>query len=153
MTFVIRAAAERDLDALAEFEVTIAKVSFEDEAVTDLAVHRGKLEKALVRDPDTLWVAATGEDDRVVGWLWLATNTNFLTQQRYANLRSLAVSADADTEVIGEALLRKAMDYAREHELTEITGKVHADNYGMRMLYRRVGLEPTHLTMRMRLTP
>jgi len=89
----------------------------------------------------------------VIGWLWLASNTNFLTQQKYANLRSLAVSADADTEVIGEALLRKAVDYARDHELTEITGKVHVDNYGMRMLYRRVGLEPVHLTMRMRLEP
>jgi ribosomal protein S18 acetylase RimI-like enzyme len=150
-SYVIRPAAERDLDALADFEVTIAKVSFDDEAVTDLAVHRGKLEKALVRDPDTLWVAASTDDDRPIGWLWLASNTNFLTQQKYANLRSLAVSADADTEVIGEALLRKAVEYARDHGLTEITGKVHADNYGMRMLYRRVGLEPTHLTMRMRL--
>lgn len=150
MSFVIRPAAERDLDALAEFEVTIAKISFEEDAVTDLAVHRGKLEKALTRDPDTLWVAADGAD-RAVGWLWLATNTNFLTGQKYANLRSLAVAPDADTETIGEALLDRAIDYAREHGLTEVTGKVHAENLGMRMLYRRAGMEPTHLTMRMRL--
>ena len=145
--FTIRLAAERDLDDLAAFEVVIAEVSFGDQAVTDPAVHRGKLEKALVRDPGSLFVAADAQD-RPIGWLWLASNTNFLTQERYANLRSLAVSPGEHSSEVGEALLRRGIRYAREHGLTEITGKVHVDNYVMRMLYRKVGLEPTFLTMR-----
>lgn len=149
-TFTIRPAAERDLDALAAFEVVIAEVSFGDQAVTDPAVHRAKLEKALVRDPDSLFVAVD-VDDRPIGWLWLASNTNFLTQDRYANLRSLAVSPGPHSSEVGEALLRRGIQYAREHGLAEITGKVHVDNYGMRMLYRKVGLEPVFLTMRGRL--
>lgn len=150
--FVIRPAAERDLDALAAFEVTIAENSFGDRAVTDLRVHRGKLQKALVRDPGSLFVAADA-DDHAIGWLWLATNTNFLTEERYATLRSLAVTPGPDSEVVAEALLRRGLQYAREHGLAEVTAKVHIDNYGMRVLYRRVGLEPVNLTMRGRLDP
>jgi len=149
-TFVIRLATEPDLDTLATFEVAIAKVSFDDDAVVDLATHRGKLAKALVRDPETLYVA-TYADDIPVGWLWLAINTNFLTQQRYANLRSLFVSPVPDRELIGEALLQRAVEYARGHGLTELTGKVHVDNYAMRTLYRRTGFDAVHLTMRRRL--
>lgn len=149
--FVLRRATERDLDVLVAFEMTIAEVSFGEEAVLDPAVHRGKLEKALVREPDKLIVAADA-DDRAVGFLWLAVNTNFLTQDRYANLRSLAVAQERpDREVIGEALLREGIDFSRRNGLTSITGKVHVDNYGMRMLYRRVGLGPVTLTMRARL--
>jgi ribosomal protein S18 acetylase RimI-like enzyme len=144
--FTIRAAAERDLDALVEYETVIAQVSFGDQAVVDPQVHRGKLEKALIRDPDSLFVAVD-PDDRPIGWLWLASNTNFLTQDRYATLRSLAVTPGPWSEEVGEALLRRGLRFAREHGLTQLTGKVHVDNYGMRMLYRRVGLEPTHLTM------
>jgi ribosomal protein S18 acetylase RimI-like enzyme len=150
-SFVIRPAADKDLDRLAAFEVVIAEVSFGSGAITDLATHRGKLAKALVRDPDSLYVAADGED-RAIGWLWLAANTNFLTGERYANLRSLAVAPEReDSDAIGEALLRRGIAFAREHGLTEVTGKVHVDNHGMRMLYRKVGLGPTFLTMRARL--
>ncbi|MGI5212799.1 N-acetyltransferase family protein [Plantactinospora sp. CA-290183] len=149
--FVVRQAAERDLDALTAFEITIAKISFGDGAITDPAVHRGKLEKALVREQENMFVAADAED-RAVGFLWLALNINFLTQDRYANLRSLAVDpAREDREQIGQALLDEGLAFARRAGVTTVTGKVHVDNYPMRMLYRRTGFLPTTLTMRARL--
>ena len=37
--------------------------------------------------------------------------------------------------------------------LTQLTGKVHAQNLGMRALYRKFGFEAAHLTMEKRLEP
>lgn len=147
MALTVRLAEERDLDALAGFEAEIARVSFADEAVTDLQTHRKKLAKALPRDRDGMFVADDGTG-RVVGWLWLAINQNFLTGERYANFRSLAVAPDADREAAVAALFEHAIAHAEQQEATSIVGRVHVDNTGMRVLYRRYGFEPAHLTMR-----
>lgn len=146
----IRQADERDLDALAAYEVTIAEVSFGDDAVTDPAVHRKKLAKALDRDRAGMFVA-TDDDDRPVGWLWLAINTNFLTGDRYANFRSLATSDLPGRDQVAADMIAHALEYASANKLTEIVGRCHVDNTGMRMLYRQFGFEPVSLTLRRRL--
>jgi predicted methyltransferase/L-amino acid N-acyltransferase YncA len=144
----VRLAETRDLPALADFEVRIAEVSFGEDAVTDPEVHHAKLAKALGRDRDGMLVAED-EQGRVVGWLWLAVNTNFLTGQRYANFRSLAVAPDAAPRT-AESLLDRALSYARHQGVTEVVGRVHVDNAPMRVLYRKYGFRPAHLTMRWR---
>jgi ribosomal protein S18 acetylase RimI-like enzyme len=144
----VREAREADLDALAAFEVAIAEVSFGEDAVTDPAVHRKKLAKALERDRASMFVAEDGAG-RPAGWLWLAINTNFLTGQRYANFRSLAVAPDA-APGIAEALLDHALAYARGLGVTEVVGRVHVDNHRMRVLYKKYGFAPAFLTMRWR---
>jgi ribosomal protein S18 acetylase RimI-like enzyme len=144
----VREAREPDLDALAAFEVAIAEVSFGEDAVTDPAVHRKKLAKALERDRASMFVAED-HGGRPAGWLWLAINTNFLTGARYANFRSLAVAPDA-APGIAEALLDHALAYARELGVTEVVGRVHVDNHRMRVLYRKYGFAPAFLTMRWR---
>ncbi len=40
---------------------------------------------------------------------------------------------------------------AEQAGLTQLTGKVHAANLGMRALYRKFGFTATHLTMERRL--
>ncbi len=147
---VIRTAEEGDLDDLARFEVAIAEVSFGSEAVTDPSVHKGKLAKALDRDRDSMFVAVDAAN-RAIGWLWFAVNTNFLTGQRYANFRSLAVAPGPESGRIGEALIEHALAFAKSHGLAEVVGRVHVGNDGMRVLYRKMGFEPVHLTMRRRL--
>lgn len=144
----VRLAEPRDLPELAAFEARIAEVSFGEDAVSDLDVHHRKLAKAMDRDRESMFVADDG-GGRVAGWLWLAINTNFLTGARYANFRSLAVApcAAADT---AEALLDRALSYARQRGVTEVVGRVHVDNAPMRVLYRKYGFEPAFLTMRWR---
>jgi ribosomal protein S18 acetylase RimI-like enzyme len=144
---VIRRAAERDIPAIIEFEIEIAKVSFKSRAVVDPAVHRQRLIRALERDQDTAFVAVD-ENDLAIGWLWMAANTNFVTQERYGNLRSLAVHHRAEGTGIADALLAHAIRRAREMNLPELTGKVHTSNLRMRTLYREHAFEPTFLTMR-----
>jgi GNAT superfamily N-acetyltransferase len=148
----VRPAQERDLDALAAFEVDIARISFPGEAVDDPQVHRRKLAKALEKDPAGMFVAVDAAD-RPVGWLWMAVNQNFLTGNRYVNFRSLAVADVPDRAAVGEALLERGLAFGRDAGATSVVGKVHFGNQGMRVLYRKYGFEAAHLTMRLRLDP
>src|SRR5690349_21112295 len=85
--YTLRHPAESDLDAMVQFEIDIARVSFAEEAVTDQEVHRKKLRKAQERDRDGMFLAVDNTTGKTVGWLWVAINTNFLTEDKYANFR------------------------------------------------------------------
>ncbi|WP_412541315.1 GNAT family N-acetyltransferase [Longispora sp. K20-0274] len=152
MAPTLRQATEADLDALVGYEIVIAQVSFGADAVVDPEVHRGKLAKGLTRDAEGMIVAVDG-DDAVIGWMWLAVNTNFLTEDRYINFRSLAVDPGPDSEAVGEALLAYGLDFARAKGAGEIVGKVYMGNQGMRVLYRKFDFEPVHLTLRRKIEP
>ncbi|WP_052337153.1 GNAT family N-acetyltransferase [Nocardioides alkalitolerans] len=152
--FHVRPARPDDVPAIADYEIAIARVSFGDGAITDPAQHAGRITKALDRDPRGCLVAESGTADaaggQVVGWLWMSINENFLTKERYATFRSLAVHPDLDattSPAVGRALIREGLAYAAEHGVAEVTGKVHSANVKMRMLYREFGFTPQHLTM------
>ena len=146
--YLIRAAGPDDLDAIAGFEVEIAKVSFGDEAVTDTGLHRRRVAGALGKAGEvTLVAVAEAAPARPVGWAWLSARTNSLTGARYGNFRSLAVADIADRSQVGELLLAAVLRAADEAGMGQLTGKVHASNLGMRTLYRKFGFEATHITM------
>jgi RimJ/RimL family protein N-acetyltransferase len=48
-------------------------------------------------------------------------------------------------------LLVAVIEAAAHGGLTQLTGKVHAQNLGMRALYRKFGFEAVHLTMEKKL--
>lgn len=149
--YLIRQATPDDLDAIAGFEVEIARVSFGDEAITDAALHRRRVGGALgAKGEITLVAVAEGAQQRPVGWGWLSGRTNSMTGARYGNFRSLAVADVPGRSQIGELLLAAVLDAARESGLHQLTGKVHARNLGMRALYRKFGFEATHVTMEKR---
>ncbi len=146
--YLVRPAAERDLDAIVAYEIAIARVSFAEEAVTDPAVHRKRVSGALGNPGEIMLIAAAREHpQQPVGWAWLSARTNSLTGQRYGNFRSLAVSDVADRSLIGEQLLAAVLAAADDAGLGQLTGKVHASNLGMRALYRKFGFTATHITM------
>jgi L-amino acid N-acyltransferase YncA len=146
--YLIRPAGQDDLDAIAGFEVEIAKVSFGDEAVTDAGLHRRRVAGALGKPGEvTLVAVAQAAPGRPVGWAWLSARTNSLTGARYGNFRSLAVADIPDRSQVGELLLEAVLRAADEAGMGQLTGKVHARNLGMRALYRKFGFEATHITM------
>lgn len=166
--YVIRAAAESDLDAIAEFEIEIARVSFSDEAVTDPALHRRRVSGSLSKPGEIMLVAVAAREpgsrsetgsgsgsgdarEALAGWAWMSPRTNSLTGARYGNFRSLAVADIPDRSHVGELLLASVLAAAADAGLTQLTGKVHARNLGMRALYRKFGFEAAHLTMERRL--
>jgi L-amino acid N-acyltransferase YncA len=149
--FEIRNATEADLDAIVDFEIEIAKISFADEAITDPNLHRRRVTSALGKPGEvTLVAVAAAEPATPLGWAWLSARTNSLTGARYGNFRSLAVAEGPDRAQLGELLLGAVLENADAAGLTSLTGKVHAGNLGMRALYRKFGFEATHLTMERR---
>ncbi len=149
--YLIREAADDDLDAIVGFEITIALVSFGDEAITDAALHRRRVSGALGKPGEVMLVAVTAAAPAgVVGWAWMSARTNSLTSERYGNFRSLAAADVADRSLIGELLLAAVVEAADGAGLRQLTGKVHAGNLGMRTLYRKFGFEAAHLTMERR---
>ena len=150
--YLIRGAADSDLDAIAGFEIEIARASFGAEAITDPALHRKRVSGALGRPGEiTLIAAAAHAPGAPVGWAWMSERTNSLTGARYGNFRSLAVADGPDRGRIGELLLAAVLRAAADARFSQLTGKVHARNLGMRMLYREFGFEATHVTMELHL--
>jgi L-amino acid N-acyltransferase YncA len=149
--YLIRPAGEADLDAIARFEIEIARISFGAEAITDPALHRKRAAAALGKPGEvTLIAVARGGPATPLGWAWLSARTNSLTGDRYGNFRSLAVADVPDRSVLGELLLAAVLHAADQAGLHQLTGKVHARNLGMRTLYRKFGFEATHITMERR---
>ncbi len=150
--YTIRPAEAGDLDVLVQFEIEIARVSFPDAPVIDPEVHRKKLSKALERDREGMFVAVGGDAEKsVVGWLWVALNTNFLTGQAYATFRSLATTPTThgdESAQIADSLFAHGIEYANQKSISEITGKVHVNNIAMRLVYRKFGFTAEHLTMK-----
>jgi ribosomal protein S18 acetylase RimI-like enzyme len=152
--YLVRGATEEDLEAIVGYEIEIAVVSFADEAITDPALHRRRVGGALGKPGEITLVAVSRlAPDMPVGWAWLSARTNSLTGDRYGNFRSLAVSDVADRSLIGELLLAAVLAAADSAGLTQLTGKVHAANVGMRALYRKFGFTATHLTMERKAPP
>jgi L-amino acid N-acyltransferase YncA len=149
--YLVRPATEADLEALVGYEIEIAVTSFADEAITDPALHRRRVGGALGKAGEITLVAAANQDPGVpLGWAWLSARTNSLTGEKYGNFRSLAVSDVPDRSLIGELLMTAVIAAADQAGLSQLTGKVHAGNLGMRTLYRKFGFTATHLTMERR---
>jgi L-amino acid N-acyltransferase YncA len=150
-SYLIRQATQDDLEALVRYEIEIAVVSFADEAITDPALHRKRVAGALGKPGEVTLVAAARQAPAVpLGWAWLSARTNSLTGDRYGNFRSLAVSDVPDRSLIADLLMAAVLAAADENGMTQLTGKVHAGNLGMRALYRKFGFTATHLTMERR---
>jgi L-amino acid N-acyltransferase YncA len=151
VTYSVRPATETDLDRIAEFEIDIARISFEEDAVVDPALHRKRVASSLGKPGEVTLVAVdTTAPGEPVGWVWLSSRTNSLTGARYGNFRSLAVAEVPERAAVGELLLAAVLEAAAAAGMTELVGKVHARNLGMRALYRKFGFEAVHLTMRKR---
>ena len=143
---VVRDATAADLDKLVGYEIQIARISFPANPIVDPESHRGRIVKALDDTREGTFVAAG--PDGVAGWTWVSIRENFLTGEHYANLRSVAVDDGPDSTAVAQALVRHAEGFAAEHGVTEIVGRVHVRNVPMRVVYRSLGFEAEHLTMR-----
>jgi ribosomal protein S18 acetylase RimI-like enzyme len=149
--FQIRPATEDDLDVIAGFEIDIARASFGDEAIEDLALHRKRVAGALGKPGEVTLVAVpTGAPAVPVGWAWLSGRTNSLTGAQYGNFRSLATADVPGRGQVGELLMQAVLQASDQAGFVHLTGKVHAGNLGMRALYRKFGFEATHITMERR---
>ncbi|MFC0055283.1 GNAT family N-acetyltransferase [Streptomyces actinomycinicus] len=148
--YVTRQADEGDLEAIGDFEVDIARVSFGGDAVDDPVRHRTRMARAMEKSKDGM-IVAHRPGDPAIGWLWVSVNQNTMTGDRYANFRSLAVAPVERRAEVAELLISSGLEFAVRHGLTEVVGRVHVGNVPMRTLYRKFGFTPTNLVMKLRL--
>ncbi|WP_423592234.1 GNAT family N-acetyltransferase [Streptomyces sp. G5(2025)] len=146
----VRPAESDDLDAIGAFEVEIAKVSFGADAIDDPQRHQARLGRAMQKSRAGMFVACDA-DGTVVGWLWMSINKNTMTGDSYANFRSLAVLPIEQRSEIAELLIATGLDFAVDHHVGEVIGRVYTGNIPMRTLYRKFGFDATHMAMRLRL--
>ena len=152
--YLVRPAAAGDVESIVGYEIDIAVVSFGDEAITDPALHRRRVTGSLGKPGEIMLVAAAERaPETPVGWAWVSARTNSLTGDRYGNFRSLATSDGPDRAHVGDVLMAAVLAAADEAGLTQLTGKVHVRNLGMRTLYRKYGFTAAHLTMERRAVP
>lgn len=141
----------KDVQEVAGWEREIAILSFGNEAVTDLAFHVRKLEKAVQRERLGMLVWET--DECLAGWMWLSSRVNSVTQEAYMQFRSFYVrEVYRGTSGVDE-LFEAGIQWAINEGCRHIVGHVHVHNLPMRALYKKYGFAPTHLTMEYRVSP
>lgn len=145
----IRTIKPEDAPVLAEYESEISRISFQEQAITDLEFHRQKILKAIPKERDGMLVL--DNDGEICGWLWMAIKTNSLTGEKYVNFRSFYIKESYRGTEYVDQLLVKGVDNCRKMGAGSIVGKVHAQNLPMRVLYKNHGFQPTHLTMELKL--
>jgi len=142
---IIRQIEVRDLCDVAKWEREISKISFGDEAITDLAFHLQKLEKAMTRERSGMLVLDIEGYAR--GWMWMGSRVNSITQETYIQFRSFYISEPFRGTAGVDMLFEAGISFAKQKGAQRIVGHVHVHNLPMRILYKKYGFIPTHLTM------
>jgi RimJ/RimL family protein N-acetyltransferase len=148
---VLRRLRVEDVPTIARFEREIAEISFPEDPVTDLAFYERKLAQAVSDRKSEPMVGET--DGRIVAWAWIGTRENFITHERYGELRSFYVAADFRGTGYALKLMRACMDYCATHGLARLSGRTHAANEAMQAVYQMYGFEAKHITYEHRIAP
>jgi predicted methyltransferase/ribosomal protein S18 acetylase RimI-like enzyme len=138
-----------DFPAVLAFEREIAELSFPSAPILDEEYHRTKLERAVNRTPDGLRVAVV--DDDVVGWLWLKTEKDRNTDERFGYIKSIVVRKNLRYQGLGRVLLNEAEQHFRRKGVKRVDLIVSAANLFGEMFFESVGYRREHSTMRKRL--
>jgi GNAT superfamily N-acetyltransferase len=148
---VLRRLELEDIPVIAQFEREIAEISFPDDPVTDLAFYERKLRQAVSDPKSEPMVAEAG--GRIVAWAWIGARENFVTHERYGELRSFYVVADFRGTGYAMKLMRACLDYCAMHGLARLMGRTHAANEAMQSVYEMYGFEAKHVTYERRVEP
>ena len=145
----IRNIHKNDVDIIAKYEVDISKISFGNDAITDLQFHRNKILKSIADEKDGMLVLCDG--NIIIGWLWMTKKINYLSGDNYINFKSFYIEEKYRGEKYADILLKKGIEFAYSNTAKYIVGKVNIENMPMRLMYKKFGFNPTHLTMELKL--
>jgi GNAT superfamily N-acetyltransferase len=140
---VLRRLAPEDISVVAQFEREIAEISFPDDPVTDPAFYERKLRQAVGDAKSEPMVGVA--DGRIVAWAWIGVRENFITHERYGELRSFYVVADFRGTGYAMKLMCACLDYCATHGLARLSGRTHAANEAMQSVYQMFGFEAKHV--------
>ena len=81
----------------------------------------------------------------------MTNKINYLSGANYINFKSFYIEEIARGEKYTNLLLEKGIEFACEKKAKYIVGKVNINNVPMRLIYKKFGFTPTHLTMELKL--
>lgn len=81
----------------------------------------------------------------------MTSRENFHTGETYVNFKSFALDPALRGGDFADRLLEAGMEYCRKSKARRVVGHVHVNNLAMRVLYKKHGFQPTHLTMEIEL--
>jgi RimJ/RimL family protein N-acetyltransferase len=139
----LRPLKTEDIEIVASFERDIAKISFPDDPVTDLAFYMKKIGK-LVDDRNAATFVAE-DDSGVVGWAYVSKRQNFITKETYADFHSIFVSPSQRGAGTADRLAEAVFDFCRNQKLDRVVFRTRATNEPMKAVLARVGFVPTQI--------
>jgi RimJ/RimL family protein N-acetyltransferase len=139
----LRPLKTEDIEIVASFERDIAKISFPDDPVTDLAFYMKKVGK-LVDDRNAATFVAE-DDSGVVGWAYVSKRQNFITKETYADFHSIFVSPSQRGTGTADRLAEAVFDFCRKQKLDRVVFRTRATNEPMKAVLARVGFVPTQI--------
>jgi RimJ/RimL family protein N-acetyltransferase len=139
----LRPLKTEDIEIVASFERDIAKISFPDDPVTDLAFYMKKVGK-LVDDRNAATFVAE-DDSGVVGWAYVSKRQNFITKETYADFHSIFVSPSQRGTGTADRLAEAVFDFCRKQKLDRVVFRTRATNEPMKAVLARVGFVPAQI--------
>ena len=136
-----------DFPVVLDFEREIARKSFPEAPILDLEYHRGKLETAMKREPRGLKVAVW--ENEIVGWLWLRTERDRTTNERFGYVKSIVVTPKYRHQGVGRKLVDAAKRYFSSRGIGRMDLIVSASNPAG-MFFEETGFQSQYTTMRIR---
>lgn len=133
----------KDVDAVADFEREIAKVSFPDDPITDLNFYRNKVERLVHDDNAACFVAE--DESGVVGWAYVSKRRNFITKEPYADFHSIYVHPSQRGGNVVGMLVDAVFDHCRQRKFGHVVFRTRATNEPMKKVLARVGFVPTQM--------
>ena len=138
-----------DFPIVLGFEREVAELSFPSSPILDEKIHRLKLERAVSRAPEGLKVAVL--DDEVAGWLWLKTEKDRSTDERFGYVKSIVVRKNLRLQGFGRVLLKEAEKHFHRKGVSRVDLIVSATNHIAEAFFEGAGYRREHSTMRKRL--
>ncbi len=135
-----------DFPEILDFEREISLRSFPDASILNEEYHRQKVKKAKEREPLGLKVALL--DNNIVGWLWLKTEKDRNTNERFGYIKSIIVKPEHRHQGFGKKLVNTAKQYFLSEGIQRIDLIVSAANREASSFFEEIGFEREHCTMR-----
>jgi GNAT superfamily N-acetyltransferase len=144
----IRKLKTEDIPKVAEFEKEISLISFADEAIDDTDFYIKKLNKFIVMKDNYMYVAV--HDELIVGWLWFAKRSNFITNEVYIDFKSFYIVDQYRSLGVSDLLMSQLLEIYKSENVYKMVGRVETNNLEMRLVYKKYGFIPKHITMEYR---
>ena len=133
----------KDVEIVAGFERDIAKISFPDDPITDLAFYVKKVGKLIGDRNAATFVADDGTGP--VGWAYVSKRQNFITKETYADFHSIFVSPSQRGTGTADKLAEAVFDFCRRENLDRVVFRTRASNEPMKAVLARIGFVPAQI--------